>query len=109
MKNQSIDGASLTQRIREAGYSLKEFAQELGIGKTAFYYYRVGLRPIPQKLRTRIAELLQCSFEDLCVADVADQKPACLSCHQRDLSDHRCCRTSKRIDPVGSERFMNLS
>ena len=59
-----FDGAHLKEQIKRAGYTLNEFYRELGIAKTTFYYYRIGARPIPRKLRQRIEELLMCSFYD---------------------------------------------
>lgn len=64
-----INGAYLAVQIKQAGYTLGEFCQELGIAKTTFYYYRIGKRPIPRGLRQRIEELLQCSFHDFLVAE----------------------------------------
>lgn len=64
MSNQYIDGERLKQCIKQAGYTLNEFCQELGIAKSTFYNYRMGIRPVPRTLRTRIEALLQCSFED---------------------------------------------
>ncbi|GCE32119.1 hypothetical protein KDA_76030 [Dictyobacter alpinus] len=58
-----IDGVYLKKQIKQAGYTLDEFYKELGIAKTTFYYYRIGARPIPHKLRQRIEELLQCPFQ----------------------------------------------
>ena len=66
-----IDGALLKKRIKQAGYTLDEFCQELGIAKTTLYYYRVGTRPIPHKLRKRIEELLECSFNEFLVPEQA--------------------------------------
>ncbi len=60
----SIDGVYFKQQVKAAGYTLDEFAKALGIGRTTFYYYRTGARPIPHQLRQRIENLLQCSFQD---------------------------------------------
>lgn len=60
----SIDGVYFKQQVKAAGYTLDEFAQELGIGRTTFYYYRTGARPIPHQLRKHIEDLLQCPFQD---------------------------------------------
>jgi transcriptional regulator with XRE-family HTH domain len=59
-----IDGEHLKKMIKQAGYTIKEFYQELGVAKSTFYYYRTGERPIPRELRRRIEELLQCPFHD---------------------------------------------
>ena len=59
-----FDGNHLKEQIKQAGYTLNEFYRELGVAKTTFYYYRIGVRPIPRKLRQRIEELLMCSFYD---------------------------------------------
>lgn len=67
MSSKNIDGACLKQKIKQAGYTLDEFYKELGIAKSTFYYYRIGARPIPYKLRGRIEELLQCSFCDFLI------------------------------------------
>jgi transcriptional regulator with XRE-family HTH domain len=63
----SIDGVSFKQQVKQAGYTLEEFARELGIAKTTFYYYRTGARSIPHELRPRIEALLGCSFQALCL------------------------------------------
>ena len=64
-----LDGAYLKRQIRQAGYTLEEFCEELGVGKSTFYYYRSGARSIPHKLRKRIEELLVCSFDEFMVPD----------------------------------------
>jgi hypothetical protein len=65
-----LDGRSLKQQIKQAGYTLDEFHKELGIAKTTFYYYRTGARPVPYKLRQRIEELLQCSFHEFVITEL---------------------------------------
>jgi transcriptional regulator with XRE-family HTH domain len=64
-----IDGARLKRQIKQTGYTLDEFCQELGIAKSTFYNYRTGARPVPRKLRERIEELLQCPFQDFVVPE----------------------------------------
>lgn len=64
-----IDGTHLKKMVKQAGYTVKEFYQELGVAKSTFYYYRTGVRPIPRELRRRIEELLQCPFHDFLVSE----------------------------------------
>ena len=63
------DGEHLKKMIKHAGYTIKEFYQELGVAKSTFYYYRTGVRPIPRELRRRIEDLLQCPFHDFLVPE----------------------------------------
>jgi hypothetical protein len=73
--NDSINGTHLKACIKQAGYTLEEFCDELRIGTSTFYYYRTGARSIPHTLRLRIGELLLCSFEDFMVRHAGNPSP----------------------------------
>lgn len=57
--------------IKAAGYSNKEVAHEIGVSESTFYDWAAGVRPIPHKVRQKLAYLLGCSVEELIPGKVA--------------------------------------
>ena len=48
----------LTQRIKDAGYTILQVCQLLAVSRTAFYNYRTGKRPMPKDIRDHLRQLL---------------------------------------------------
>jgi hypothetical protein len=50
--------ADILKKIKQRGYTVQRFCQEIPVSRSAFYYYCAGTRVAPKDVRDRVNQLL---------------------------------------------------